>query len=941
MIVVCKASEKEDYILFKLREDGVVKFKNVPFKNYFYIKNEDADTALFLCKGMISNIDNFDEVYSKVFFKKNFWRNKVKNTLIDGGISTFEADIGSVKRFFINNQGIDLNHRYLKHCFMDIETYDMAPLETDKYNKVIASAPILSVAFEDFDENITFIRNKGLDKEVTFIKRIFDLIEADKEEEARIILKENEHTILKLLHEGELELLKEYFEVAKKYDSMIAYNGKNFDFTYINQRMNECGMNYYDMMLVDLDYMVMYKKDSWANYKSFSLNNVAFEEFKGELSKEASQYKNLDEVTKLDWKSNTNCKKYFELFLCYPKMLEEYNVQDVKLMLMIENKVKFLQIHNTQSELIHCPIDDTITSSRMCDYMLLNEKFKNGIVSKTKPSDFEVELRKKTIPSGGYTFSFYPGVWDNVKCFDFHSHYPTVVIDFNISSEMYAGNQQPDLSTVFDSEEMSFIEFCCSSAEQFIDKKNELNKKKYNKFLEEERLTRGLSYTMNDLMWKFVREYNMDHLQDYIKSEDVVVTPADINYDTRGWKIHPHRFFKRTSFGLASKICYEILTKRDEVKAEQKKFKKYSDEWWSLEAYQLALKLNINSLYGFFGYRLSRDYFYEIPDSITTSARFITKTTMVRGKELNQIPIWGDTDSTYAIDVGDTKKTIDELNCFYYDLFKDWFKQFNTCCKVTLPNPHISEVEGSIHITSFDFEKGITRAIVMRKKRYFYKDAKDGKFKCKGAAMLKSDTLKIAADLQEELARSVLDDTFDKDVWHDKILNLKVDVYNMELSGENLFKHVTLTKSIGDYGKPTIDGKTGRPKIKKDGSIQMSPIPCHIKVAKKIIDSGKLIDVGDKIGYVIINNKPRNEAVSIDEYNVNKTYCAPYYWERIESALLEVLEVIIFNDVYDSFSDCWSMSSRVQERLKRELVERFSTYDKSEYFKNPMRVSNK
>jgi DNA polymerase elongation subunit (family B) len=134
---------------------------------------------------------------------------------------------------------------------------------------------------------------------------------------------------------------------------------------------------------------------------------------------------------------------------------------------------------------------------------------------------------------------------------------------------------------------------------------------------------------------------------------------------------------------------------------------------------------------------------------------------------------------------------------------------------------------------------------------------------------------------------------------------------------------VSITKPLDAYGGSVIDGTTGKPKVKKDGNIQHSGVPAHIKVAKALKEKGVLVDVGDKLGYVIVKHKPRIEAISIDEYKENRRYDADYYWKTIESSILEVLEVVCPNDVYDFFSECWSFSPKVQNRMKRELTERF------------------
>jgi DNA polymerase I len=80
---------------------------------------------------------------------------------------------------------------------------------------------------------------------------------------------------------------------------------------------------------------------------------------------------------------------------------------------------------------------------------------------------------------------------------------------------------------------------------------------------------------------------------------------------------------------------------------------------------QNALKILINSFYGYFGFRNSRDYLFQIPDCITTSCRFITKKTMVESRRIELIPIWGDTDSCYFAKMDGSEIDIKTVNGFY------------------------------------------------------------------------------------------------------------------------------------------------------------------------------------------------------------------------------------------------------------------------------------
>lgn len=931
MITICKSKEEKESVLFKLREDGKIVFKRLPFKNYFYIKKNDFDNAMFCIKSMIEEATDMGNDFIKLTLKNNFWRRKCAEELNMAGIKSYESDINSVKRFLIDNPDLKLNQDGLKMCFMDIETYDYRILKYDIKGYPMADLPITSVAVTDVNGNEWFVRNEALDGEEfkELIAKGRTLLNTNYNE-CRKLLKENETLILSALYDGEFELLKQYKEFMKNEDLILAYNGNKFDFSYINQRMEAHGIDYYSMMTNDMDYMIVYKKNSFASLKRWGLNPVSRHVFSDEIK---NGEKKTEEIVKIDWKDSTPCKKYFELFLFYPDLFKEYNLQDVRIMKLMEEKLHFINIHILQTELCHCPIEDTIYNSRMCDYLMLNEKKKLGMVSYSKPDATTVKLRESAKPGGGYTYCNFPGIWNNIVSRDFLSHYPTTMINFNISPEKYYKDLMPDLSLVLTDKEISYLNYCCNTGKAFLDKKGKLNKVKYEKNLEEERIKRNLDFNIWDIMWKFVKNYNVKHLTNEYK--DYCITPADINYDTRGWAIHAHRLYKNNSMGLVSWKTKEILFKRIEIKNEIERLKAldgdYKDQIKALGFMQNALKILINSFYGYFAFRSSREYLFPIPDSITASCRFITKTTMVKAEDMDLIPVWGDTDSCYFINVLNEDIDIKKVDGFYFDFFKNWFDQYNTIVEFEKKHPVTGELVTVNHTTEFNHENTIKRAIDIKKKKYYYlgydKKSDKWKMKAKGASSLKSDTLQVAAEFSKKLAKDVLFEEFEMSVWKDKILELKKKVYSFGLSDEDIIKFVSITKPLDAYGGAVIDGSTGKPKVKKNGEVQVSGVPAHIKVAMAQKEKGIFIDVGDKVGYVIVEHKPRISAISVDEYMENKRYDADYYWECIESSILEVLEAVCPKHVYSFFKECWSFSDKVQERLKRELTQRFNSYD--------------
>ena len=138
----------------------------------------------------------------------------------------------------------------------------------------------------------------------------------------------------------------------------------------------------------------------------------------------------------------------------------------------------------------------------------------------------------------------------------------------------------------------------------------------------------------------------------------------------------------------------------------------------SLDFMQNALKILINSFYGYFGFRNSRDYLYQIPDTITTSCRFVTKKTMQISKSIGLVPVWG-----ILIVVILLKwmvlRLILKLLMGSILIFKDWLKQFGTIVEFEKNHPVTNELVKVCHTTEFNYEK-FKNSIDIRKKNIIF-----------------------------------------------------------------------------------------------------------------------------------------------------------------------------------------------------------------------------
>ncbi len=912
-VTIVKINETKDGVQLKLRVNGEIRYEEMKFSNYFYILACDFEEISYLIYRQSKNlepvVDKFGVEYIRIYLKNNFHRNMLRNEIEESGIKTFEADITAPKRLLIDNPNFKLNQNGLKIAFYDIETDDREGFVYDKSGEILPDSAITSIAIQEFKDNgeteIKYIRNKGVDGSEfdEYRKLRTELCRLKKEDLPTLELvnsmKDIEKKVSDALWKGEIELLKEYFEYIKDFDVVSAYNGNGFDDAWVRFRTDahvkakDFQKYYDDYNLVGFDYMICYKANHWTPVKSYKLDRIAYEELKSELEKENSVLKDIKEITKVDWKSFTDADKYFDLFLLYPDVHRDYNEQDVKLLNMLEKKLKFFKLHFMKSEKSHLLLVDTLYGSKSCDMMILKSARVKNIIKNSKPTQAEVDALVDN-PPGGFTFCYIPGLHWSVKCYDFASHYLNVMRTFNISRETYKRNVPPDLTKVFNENEIKYIHYCHDNAGKFT------TKKKYFDDIEIKRKELEVD-DMERLMWKFIENY--DNKIDLEENE--CCTPADINLDTIGWRVHNHFIFDTKERGIVPEILDDLIIERNSIKYNLKNLDKDSFEYEVQNTKQLALKLSGNEFYGNSLFKSSREYMYEIGTAITTSARYLTKICMIETRDNGMLITNGDTDSVYC--VGDKSKEF--LDNKFKELLNEKLKVFKT----------MKNREGKIHTIDFEYEDTYDAMIVVKKKRYYY--LINGEIGGKGGYSKRSDVLLITKTLQKELMNDLFNKTFDVSFWKDKLLKFKDKVYNYELEEKDITKVSAISKQISEYGKPMIDKKTGIQKITKDGKLRFSNIPANVKIAKQMIEEGYNVVKGDKISYIVLESKPKIKPITIKEFKKLKKYDCDYYHKTAIKGVLEILMVINKELIVNELKDCFGYTERQLDNLKKKMDE--------------------
>ena len=280
----------------------------IPFNWYFAIEEKDAPKAKEI-------LTQFDCKYKKSphfpgyvkIYLQNDWNSGRKKfdavTLLeDEGIPTYEGDLMSDRKWYIDKE-IEISNNYTK-LYYDIET-------DDTIGKIqIGRDRIVSIAAVD---------DKG--KEYFFKLEEF----TDK---------------------AEKELLVKFLDLIGKYDILLGWNISGFDRPYIKIRMKRHGLyenkkyQYTWKKVAHFDLLKRFRHifrfDS--TIKSFSLDNIS----KHFLEKKGGKVERDEKI--IDLYKNNQAK------------LEEYNLEDCRLVQKLDNKLRVSEMMIRQSSWCGVPV---------------------------------------------------------------------------------------------------------------------------------------------------------------------------------------------------------------------------------------------------------------------------------------------------------------------------------------------------------------------------------------------------------------------------------------------------------------------------------------------------------------------------------------------------------------------------------------------------------
>ena len=291
--------------------------------------------------------------------------------------------------------------------------------------------------------------------------------------------------------------------------------------------------------------------------------------------------------------------------------------------------------------------------------------------------------------------------------------------------------------------------------------------------------------------------------------------------------------------GFFGSILKRVLKQRMELRAEMKRHEKGTPSYMQLHAKQYALKIVLNSFYGYLAYARSRYYSRECAAAVTSWCRSYVQDVAKKAEGEGFVVIYSDTDSEFLkIPKDKTKADVERF-----------VEKVNS----ELPGNMQLEIEGFYTRGIFVTKRG-TGEQEAAKKRYALIDEK-GKLKIVGFEYVRRDWAVIAKKTQKEVIEAVL-----KEGNPQKAIEIVKERIAWLRSGsvpkEELVTFTQIKKPLKSY----------------------EAIGPHTAAAQKAINRGKQLDVGSIIGYIITRaGKSISEKAELEEFVKQGDYDADYY----------------------------------------------------------------
>ena len=390
-----------------------------------------------------------------------------------------------------------------------------------------------------------------------------------------------------VMYTSELDLLYGFLDLYEQIGPTIitGWNSDYFDVPYLYNRIRQqCGPNtagrlspigkikyskfrskYQIAGVSSLDYLDLYKKFTYGQQPNYRLDTIGrLEVDMGKIEYDGS----LDELFR------TDLQKFIE-----------YNLQDVRIIVEMDKKLKLIELVRGICHLGHVSYEDYQFSSKFLEGTIVTYLHRKGIIVTNKPAGGREMMNDREAGddegfAGAYVKEPAPGLYEWVYSLDLQSLYPSIIMSLNISPERKIG-----FVTNWD-----------------IDK--HIN----------EELTEYLIRGATD---EEVVRLSREAFLKYMRMETLTISSNGVLYDNK-------------TVGIIPEILDKWFAERVEYKNLMKKYKNEGNEELAefYDRRQHIQKIFLNSLYGVLGLPIWRFYDVDNALAVTSTGQTIIKKTM-------------------------------------------------------------------------------------------------------------------------------------------------------------------------------------------------------------------------------------------------------------------------------------------------------------------------
>lgn len=569
--------------LFTWDKDGKRIKLDSTFEPYFYVENSHGEAQSIYGTKLVKK--TFRSQYERFKYLKDTNLKRVFENL--PATQQYLVDM-----FWKDNETPEFSQHPIKVMFLDIEVY--APDDFPHANEAKAPVNVITI----YDSLAKKFFTWGL-KDYTSTESDVKYVKCSTEKEI----------FIKFI---------EYFE--RDYpDILTGWNSEFFDIPYIINRCTKIlgeeftkrlspANNVYSRSIkgqfgveqirwyIDgvslIDYLDVYKRFSAGVRESYKLASIAEAELgEGKVDFGAM---NLATLADQDWKT----------FI-------DYNIQDVRLLTKLEDKLKYTELIRMLAYVGLTSFEAAMGSLSVINgATAVRARYRNQKI----PSFIRDEEEGKN--PGAYVGEPLSGFQQKIISFDANSLYPNVMISLNMSPETKIG-----------------------VIEERTDKEVKL------------RHVNGKQFTLP------VDKFNL-----FVQKEEIAISKANTLFTQKKKGVMPeildYYYDKRQDIKKVLKKLKKQYSECDKASKEGKEIRKQIDQ---LDAKQLCIKVFINSIYGYFGNKNAPFGDDDIASSITLTGQSVikqsnellkqyikSKVNDINEQVLNKCIIYNDTDSSYV-----------------------------------------------------------------------------------------------------------------------------------------------------------------------------------------------------------------------------------------------------------------------------------------------------